>query len=356
MEIDNVLRAIYYDRKNPSGLSSIKKLYEAAKDILPDITINDVKKWLSGEFTYTLHKQARRYIDRDPIVVEEPNQQVEADLVDMQEFSRVNKGYKFLLTYIDVMTKYAYVVALKNKNAKSVLAAFKTIFNKVTIPRYLRTDKGTEFLNKYLQKYLKENNVIHFTSNNQTIKCAIVERFNRTLKGKMFKYFTAKGTRIWYNIVQDLVIAYNNSYHRTIKMTPLEATNTDASILFKNIYNVKDWNELYKRNKKPKLNIGDTVREKYDLNVFDKSYYPNWKEKIETIESISKEPKKPLYKIGQKRRFYEEELQKVTENLYRVEKVLKSQIINGNKQYYIKWLGYPDRFNSWVDSKDLKKL
>src|SRR5882757_8052429 len=142
MDIENVLRSIYYDQKHTAGLGTATKLYNAAKELLPNIKLNNVKDWLQGEFTYTLHKPARKYIKRNPIIAEEPNQQIEADLVDMQEFKRFNKGYNYILTVIDVMTKYAKVVPLINKTSHSIVNAFKIIFKNGIIPKYLRTDKG----------------------------------------------------------------------------------------------------------------------------------------------------------------------------------------------------------------------
>src|SRR5882757_266855 len=216
MEIENVLSSIYYDQSNPNSYSTAQKLYKAAKQELPSITLKQVKEWLSGQFTYTLHKPVRRVFKRNPIVVECTDQQWEADLVDMQEYKRVNKGNNYILTVIDVMSKYAWAEPMKNKTGKEMVLAFNRILDKNRKPFYLRTDQGKEFLNKEFKALLIQHKIHHFTSRNKDIKCAIVERFNRTLKGRMFKYFTAKGIRIWYNILDDLLTAYNNSKHSSI--------------------------------------------------------------------------------------------------------------------------------------------
>src|SRR5882757_5791252 len=121
MEIENVLTAIYYDQSNPNSYSTANKLYKAAKENLPSITLKQVKQWLSGQFTYTLHKPVRRTFKRNPIVVESIDQQWEADLVDMQEYKRVNKGFNYILTVIDVMSKYAWIEPLENKTGKCLV-------------------------------------------------------------------------------------------------------------------------------------------------------------------------------------------------------------------------------------------
>lgn len=359
MEIEKVLRKIYYNPKNPNSFSTAEKLYLSAKKIIPDLSLPQVKDWLSGEFTYTLHKPIRKNFKRNPIIVEDIDQQWEADLVDMQEFKEANRGYTFMLTVIDVLSKYAWTVPLKNKTGNEIVRAFKIIFKDKRKPFYLRTDRGKEFLNRNFQAFLKENKVYHFTSKNKDIKCAVVERFNRTIKSRMFKYFTAKGTRKWFDVIDEITIAYNNSKHKSIKMTPIEALKTDSKILFNNIYE-----KIIKNNSKnkEKLKIGETVRKKYNLGPFDKSFYPNWTDEIFKIETKSDEQVKPVFKIkdGQENiseiRYYPEELQKVKENLYRVEKIIKTRKVNGKKQFFIKWLNYPDTYNSWVEENDLKKL
>lgn len=362
MEIDNVLRSIYYDQKHPSSFSTAEKLYQTAKEILPIISIEDVKEWLSGEFTYTLHKPQRKHFKRNPIIVEDIDQQWEADLVDMQEYKKVNKGFNYMLTVIDVLSKYAWAVPIKNKTSESIIQAFKVIFKDKRQPIYIRTDQGKEFVNQYFKKFLKKLKINHFTSTNQDIKCAVVERFNRTLKARMFKYFTAKGTRKWYDVIDDLVSAYNSSKHKTIKMTPIEASTSDPQILFENIYKVKNVDDLYLKNKKLQLDPETTVRKKYKLGPFDKSYFPNWTDETFKIKTKSDQPVKPVYKIADekenliKTRFYPEDIQKIKDNLYRVEKIIKRRKYNGIKQVFIKWLNYPDTYNSWVNESDVQKL
>ena len=114
---------------------------------------------------------------------------MEADLVDMSRLKKVNDGTTFILTVIDVFSKLAWCVPLKNKSAASMVAAFTQLLSNGA-PNTLQTDKGTEFLNRSLQKLLKEHGVHHFATHNEETKASIVERFNRTLKTRMWRYFT----------------------------------------------------------------------------------------------------------------------------------------------------------------------
>ena len=134
--------------------------------------------------------------------------------MDISSLARFNKGYKFLLTCIDVFSKFAWVVPLKNKTGESLVNGFQSILDLGRSPEKLQTDKGTEFLNRNFQSFLKEKNIHFFTTNNE-LKASVVERFNRTLKTRMWKYFTAKNTRVYIEILQDIVHAYNNSYHQS---------------------------------------------------------------------------------------------------------------------------------------------
>ena len=126
-----------------------------------------------------------------------------ADLVDMQKNKSQNKNFNYILTVIDIFSKFAWAIPIKNKTGDSITRAFEIIF-KDRIPTKLHTDKGLEFINKSTQNLFKRKGIHWFATENET-KAQVVERFNRTLKSKMYKYFTAKGTKTWINIIDELV-------------------------------------------------------------------------------------------------------------------------------------------------------
>ncbi len=352
------LKELYYNPELPSSFGSIQKLYEAGKLQNPSLKIKDVKDWLSSDLTYTLHKPARRNYQRNKILVNEPNEQFQADLVDMQPFSRVNNGYRYILTVIDCFSKYAFAVPVKNKSGLEIKNALKVVFTERK-PFKLQTDRGKEFLNSEVQNYLKEIDVHFFTTYNSTFKCAIVERFNRTLKAKMYKYFTAYGTRKYVDVLPKLVKSYNNSYHRTIKEIPSNVNETNKDIVFRNIYGVANEREYLSKDKaEPKLQSGDKVRRKYELTPMDKSFYPTWSD---TVYTIDKSIKGPMYRLRVDdevlpQRFYPEEVQKIKESAYRIEKIVKRETRNGVSGYIVKWIGYSDRHNSWIPEDSLENV
>jgi Integrase core domain len=153
-----VLSSIYYDPKNPGSFSSANRLYNEAKKIDGSIKLRDVKEWLSGEFTYSLHKPVRKTFTRNPIIVRSIDDQWEADLVDMQEFSNQNSKYRYILTVIDVFSKFAWVQPLINKTSGTIINAFNLIFKEGRKPKFIRTDQGTEFKNQYFKNFMKREN------------------------------------------------------------------------------------------------------------------------------------------------------------------------------------------------------
>jgi hypothetical protein len=135
-------------------------------------------------------------------------------------------------------------------------------------PETFHSDKGTEFTNRKFQALLKKEGIRFFTTQNET-KASIVERFNRTLKGKMWKYFTANNTLKYMDILQKLVKSYNHSRHRSIGMRPVDVNETNESIV---------WQKLYgEEPEKPvrfKFDIGDQVRINKTRRTFKKGYLP----------------------------------------------------------------------------------
>jgi len=267
-----------------------------------------------------------------------------ADLVDMQSFAKDNDGVKYLLTVIDVFSKYGWIVPLNDKSGKSTAAGFMKIFTSGRKPGKVWVDKGREFYNTDVKKLVE----LYSTENEE--KSCVVERWNRTMREKMFKYFTANSTRRYIDVLNEMVNSYNNTRHSSIKMTPAKASlKANEKTVWMNLFG----NEIHKAIK-PKFSIGDKVRITKKKNIFGKGYTPRWTEEIFTISTIQyTDP--PTYKITDANdeeiqgSFYEQELQKTTQEIFRIEKIIRKR---GNKSL-VKWLGYSDSFNSWVDNDAL---
>lgn len=358
---DKVLRQVYYDAAHPAGFGSVAKLYDAVKK--EGISKGDVRKWLLGQLTYTLHKPKRVKFKRNPTVVTGVDSQWQADLVDMGWLASSNEGHKFLLTVIDVFSKFAFAMPIKTKNGKTIANAFSKIFTERK-PNALQTDMGSEFVNQHVAKVLADNHVSFFTTRNAEIKCAIVERFNRTLRGRMFKYFTAKGTHSYVNVLHQLVNGYNNAVHRSIGMAPAAVTSEHTAVIFKKLYGADDERQLLRqRYGTPKVAVGSTVRIPYENKAFDPAYYPSWTDEVYTVTAALKDNKRAQYKLTDNNnktlqgRFYPEEIQQVSSDpTFRLEKVLRRRTVGGVKQCFVKWVNHDDQHNSWINERDIEDV
>ena len=163
-----------------------------------------------------MHKPTRRRFPRRRVVDYEIDHQWQADLVDLAKLSFYNKGFKFLLTCTDVLSRYAWVVPLKEQMGKTLKDVFQVIFKSRRHPIRLQTDKGTEFTNRVFQKFLNEHDVHFFTTCNEETKASIVERFNRTLKIKMWKYFTQRNPNLRRRTIRDgrILLPHRSQNHR----------------------------------------------------------------------------------------------------------------------------------------------
>ena len=300
-----------------------------------------------------LHKPIIRKFTKRRVVVKGVDEIWAADLVEMGKFSEWNKGIKYLLMVIDVFSKFGWIEPLQNKKGETVAAAFEKIF-KLRQPRLLWTDKGKEFYNKNVKQLLSRKNIKLYSTENEE-KSSVAERFNRTIKQNMWKMFSANNNTVYFDKIGELLKNYNSSWHRSVRMTPLEASDIkNSNRVFANLYS----DEIYKPVKKPKFRIGDKVRiSKYKRKLFDKGFTPNWTEELFVIDEILN-TKPVTYRLVDLQgetvsgSFYEPELQKNTQEIFRIDEVIRRE----RKRALVKWRGYPDRFNSWVPMSKLKNL
>lgn len=187
-------------------------------------------------------------------------------------------------------------------------------------------------------------------------KSSVVERWNRTIKSKMWKQFTIQGNTRCLDILPKILKQYNNTRHSSIKMTPVEASKKkNEETVYFNLYG-----DMEISKQKPKFKVGDKVRiSKYKRDVFDKGYTPNWTEELFTINKI--QHTNPItYKIKDlndeeiQGSFYESELLKAKQEVFRIDKVIRRDY--KKKMALVKWKGYNDNFNSWISFRDLQTI
>ena len=280
-----------------------------------------------------LNKPTINKFPRQKVIINHINEIHSTDLVDMTQYSKMNKGYKYIFTNIDIFSKIAYAFPLKSKKIQDIKPCFEKIF-KNNKPKFIWSDKEPAFLSKEMQQFFKDNNVKIYHTNSH-LKAVVIERFNRSLRELMMKEFVKNNNTVWYNTLSKLIKIYNNRYHSTIKMKPIEVNKSNEKYIKENIY-------IYnKTSKNPKFKVNDLIRISLKTRkIFDKpSSNIKWSEELFKIHSINKS-NVITYKIKDLNDniiegiFYERELQK-TKNTFEV--YIIEKIIRKNKdKYFVK--------------------
>lgn len=294
------------------------------------------------QYAKELHAPVKRKFKRESVTTYAKDEVWGADLVDMA--SRKDGEFRYIFTVIDLFSRYAWAIPLKNKKADSIVEAFKQIKGKR--PQYLWVDQGSEFYNKKVKEYLKNTKIYSTYSG---LKSVYAERFNRTLKNKMFEVFTELQNEEWTKFLDMLVKDYNDDVHSSTGKTP------ESVYLGKEKPIIKIRAEKIK---KPKYKVGDFVRIAKTRGIFGKGYEAGWTEEVFKIIKVN-QTDPTTYDIEDQKgdevtgKFYEEELQKTDlKDFALVEKEIEKR---GNK-VKVKFKGYSDKFNEWISTAQLKKL
>lgn len=311
---------------------------------IPSSTMLNARKGIASE----LHKQSRVNFPRRHVEVKGISDLYQADLVEMLPFSRTNRGYKYILTIINCFTKFAIAIPLKSKSADSIEKALSKVLKKYPM-KHFQTDQGSEFFNLKVKTLLNKFNINHYFTYSEKKAC-IIERFNRTLKNRMWRLFSEQGSYKWLHILPKLVYEYNNKVHRTIGQKPVDVDESNEKEIFLRIIS-----QRRKYVDKPKFSVGDHVRISRLSKTFGKGYTPRWSNEIYTVHSVQntspvtyilKDCRGEILRGG----FYEQEVSKTKyKESYLIEKVIKSR---GDK-LLVRWLGFDKSHDSWIDRKDL---
>lgn len=318
------------------------------------INISLIMKYDFEQLAKELHRPFYKTKEYRQVYVSDVNETYTADIQDLNDVKEYNDNIRYILVVMDVKSRYCWAIPMKNKDSKSVLDGFNAIFKltKVT-PKNIWVDQGKEFYNKQFENMCKKNNITLYSTYGDH-KAALIERFNRTLKTRLYKSFTANNNYEWINILNKLMKKYNNTKHRTLGISPKEAYE-DPNQIVDNI-------RIGKKGK-AKFKVGDLVRISVTKGIFAKGYKPNWSiELFKVNEVLDTNP--ITYKIedwnGEKIEgsFYANELLKTKfkDELYLVDKVIKKRTYKGKKQVFVSWLGYRENMNSWIDESELKNV
>jgi hypothetical protein len=320
----------------------------------------DVGGWLSGQDAYTLHKQARTKFRRRPTIVRGVGVQLQADLMDVKSHREDNGGATFLLVAVDVFSRKLYVRPLTSKSGGVVSKALDSVLEDAGGISALQTDKGTEFLNRDVAAVLRRRNIKHFTSENESIKASLVERVNRTLRGKIHRRLTAtKGNR-YVDVLPALVRSYNNTPHTSIGMAPSRVNYKNQERVWSKLYEPDMSGNDSRHAEKPTFARGDNVRISKARGAFERGYTPNWSREIFVVERVDADAKPIVYELKDLADepvlggFYRQQLQKVKlPRAFEIEEVVRTEGKGRSKKLFVKWLGYPKSFNSWIAAGDV---
>lgn len=356
-----ILERLYYDPANEVGYAGARNLTRSVSrkkgKKIPRAT---VLEWLASQDAYTLHKSIRRKFSRARYNVQNIDDLWEADLVDLRSIKQYNDGYGYLLVIIDVLSKFAWVEPLADKSAATVAGAFERVLSSTErCPVQLQTDKGKEFVGAQFQKLLAARGVRYRVTRNPDIKAAVVERFNRTLKERMWRYFTHKNTHRYLDVLRQLVEGYNATTHSTIKMAPSMVTLENAAAARFNMEKARGGPP--RSGAKPRFRVGERVRISKAKGAFKKGYEANWTEEVFEIRRVLH--RAPIVYLLEDLEgeeidglFYEAELQRVVkDDVMTVDKIIRTRGKGASKKLFVSWRGYPEKFNSWIAASSVRK-
>ena len=349
------IRELYNDPKFAASFAGKKRFVNAVLSENKNIKRKNVEDELRKIDSYTLHKPTRRTKLFRRIYTKGIGYIYQIDLIDMTKFENENDGYRWLITIIDAFSKKAWAFKLKRKTSRAILNVMKPFLESNT-PKKMEFDQGMEFYNSSFLNLLKTLKIEYYSVYSDR-KCAIVERFNRTLKTRMYRSFTARGSKRWIDILEDLVNGYNNTPHSSIKHKPNDV-NKENEILVRRI--------LFPKERKQKIytkayfKIGDTVRIQKKKATFQKGYEQTYSYEVFEVYEVRKTYPVTYrikdYKGGEiKGSFYKSELQLVnkSDNIWPVKDVLDTRKHRGVTEYLVNFVGYPETLTEWIPQNQL---
>lgn len=361
-----IIKKAFNSTKHAGSYSSPQKIYESLDK---RISLAKIKQILQEEDAYTLQRNIRRKFKRLQVIAPFIDYQYDIDTANMTYYHKYNK-YSHILFIIDIFSRYLWTAPLKTLQGKEMKNVLKGILEKRK-PMKVRTDCGSEFVNKVVKQLFDSLGIEHFITKNET-KANYAERVIRTIKGKMGKYMEDKQTNKWVDILQNLTRSYNHTPHRSIGERPVNVTKSNQVEIWNKKFGSVEKSKI-KKETPPKIRkiaykfkIGDHVRLSNYKQVFDKGAFSHkWTTEFFIISKRYIKQGQPLYEVTDfagddiQGSLYQNELQKIRVTPgkeYKIEKIIKKRINRGKVEYFVKFKGWSKKFNSWVTNiKSLEK-
>ena len=279
MDYNKLLNKIYYEEHN---YDSIENLYIKAKARDPNIKRSFVKEWLSKQQTAQMNDTSVKKKEFLPIYTETPYS-FQIDLTFFPRYKKQNDKYYVLFTAININTRYAYAYYSYDKSMKTILDILKNMEEK-TVINSITADKGSEFNNKEFIDFCNKNEISLFFVKDDGHKLGIINRFHRTLKDKLTKYFTATDSVRWIDVINKIINNYNNTKHRSLGYAPKEVNSfIENELVQKN----RELTEHIKEGTKP-ISIGMYCRIKNKRVLFEDKQLPKYSKEVYVIEKVNK--------------------------------------------------------------------
>ena len=349
------LKKLYTDPKFSGSFSGKQRFLKALKSQDRRIKKSDVEKTLRSIDSYGLHRPLKRPKLFRRIYTKAIKYLFQIDLIDMSKYENENDGYRWFITVIDTFSKKAWAFRLKRKSGKEMTRVMEPFLERER-PIKVEFDQGKEFYNKPFLKLLKRLNIKYYSVYSD-YKCAIVERFNRTLKTRMFRSFTANGNRRWVDNLQSLVDGYNDSKHSSTGFKPNEVNKRNEHLVRRILFPKIKKKKIHT---KPVFKVGDTVRIARKKSAFQKGYEQTFSYEVFQISEIKdtypvtyglKDYKNEIIKGS----FYKGELEPVdkSDDIWPINKIIKSRKYRGETQFLVNFLGYPETLTQWIPQSQL---
>ena len=292
MGLSSKLSKLYYNERSPAGLSSPYRLYLAARKEGLKVNLKQVSSWLSTQDAYSMHRKVIRNFPRNPVIVFGPSDVLSYDYTILPaKLVRANKGYTAWLILIDLFSRYAMVWPVRNKSAETAARILEPIFKEVR-PAHLFGDKEPAFQSKLMRALYVKYHIIYYTTTTG-IKSSIVERCQRTLKERVYKYLTAAKTNYYLDKLPEIVYAYNHTPIKTLGVAPAQVSAENTNQIFLKVYAPL----MLPNARVYRYKAGNLVKIALPKEIFKKGYEETWTKSNYLVIARRKLHRQNVYKL-----------------------------------------------------------
>lgn len=366
--IEDYLKRLYFDQAAPGSFQGIDKFWAHIK-VDPErprgLKKEKVREWLGRQEVYQVHSEPKRKYPTEAFITEYRDQFWDIDILILPDDKpKINRNFRYLLGVIDLFSRYVWGRLLRKKTAAETAKAFKSILEEGRKCEVLRGDAGAEFHGAAFKELLKKEKIPYITAYGH-VKANFIERFFKSFQMKLYRYSYHYNTSNFVDVVQDIIKSYNNSVHGSTGFRPAEVNDANTIELYDRVYKPildKRAAEVVE----PSFKVGDLVRISLFKDKFKRSYSQNWSEEVfEVWFVVLSHP--PRYKIRDLKQeniqgsFYKEDLKRVNASEakdinWKIERVISTRRLKGRRpQSLVQWYGYGPKFNTYIDTADLKK-